>query len=176
MRLRASSPARPRSPQPELPFPCWRADERILVGPNPRTEADVAALAAHGVTHVLDLRREHEWNGGYVVGHEAVAAYAQHGIERRHVPIEDGSAPSPEAFDAAVAFITETVALADSLLYAHCFAGIERTATILCAWRCRTHNEPFDTALTALRTHGWPARPLPWQREAVEGWILDVGS
>jgi len=159
--------------RPAVPFPCWRADERILAGPNPVSEVDVSALAAQGVTHVLDLRQEREWNGGYVYGHSALAAYARHGISRKNVPIEDGSAPSPEALDAAFAFVAETVALPGSLLYAHCYAGIERTATILCAWRCRTHGESFDTALTALRSRGWPAHPLPWQRQAVEGWVED---
>lgn len=153
------------------PFAWWRVTDRVYAGRNPLTEVDIAELTELGVTHVLDLREPQEWEPPGCFGLEAVEACAHLGIARRNVPIEDGSAPAAADFDAAVSWIVDSLALPDTTLYAHCRAGIERTATILCAWRCREQGEDPETALTALRADSWPARPLPWQRQALEAWL-----
>ena len=49
---------------PGLPgFEVHDVDDRLLAGRNPLTVVDAAELSSRGVTHVLDLREEHEWRG-----------------------------------------------------------------------------------------------------------------
>lgn len=161
---------------PHLPKFCtWPATECILAGRNPLTELDVRSLAAQGVTHVLDLREPSEWNRPGIFGSEAVDAMAPLGITRRNVPIADLSAPSSAALTAAVDWIDGVLdpmrANPSARLFVHCRAGIERTGTILTAWRCRRKGESLDEALAALRSAGWPADPLEHQRAAVAAWL-----
>src|SRR3972149_11387542 len=72
-------------------FVHWPVAERVLAGRNPLSEEDVLQLGALGVTHVLDLREEREWADPGRFGREAVEALYRDGIERRSVPIRDGS-------------------------------------------------------------------------------------
>lgn len=161
---------------PHLPRFCtWPVTERILAGRNPLTEIDVRSLAAQGVTHVLDLREPSEWNRPGIFGGEAVDAMAPFGITRRNVPIADFSAPSAAALTEAADWIDQILdpVRGDraARLFVHCRAGIERTGTILTAWRCRREGESFEVALAALRGEGWPANPLAHQRTAAQAWL-----
>ncbi|MEO8198233.1 MAG: dual specificity protein phosphatase [Thermoanaerobaculia bacterium] len=157
---------------PNLPlFQTWPAAPRIFAGRNPLTEIDVRELASRGITHVLDLREPGEWNRPGIFGSEAVEAMEPNGISRKNVPIVDISAPTAEALTAAGDWIDQVLADPASKLFVHCRAGIERTGSILAAWRCRREGESFDVALDALRGHGWPANPLAHQRDAVHDWL-----
>lgn len=150
------------------PFAHWRASARLLVGRNPLTERDAAELAALGVTHVLDLREPDEWSGPGVFGSEALAGLAARGIARKNVPIQDLTAPTLAQFAETAAWLDEVMRRRRTRVYVHCRAGLQRTPTILAAWRARRENEPFEQALRTLRRHGWPADPLPWQRSAAQ--------
>ena len=157
------------------PFEHWRVAPRILAGRNPLSELDVVELATLGVTHLLDLREEREWTSLHVPGTDAVEALPRHGIERRHVPIPDFSAPLPADFAAASAFLDAVFARGDTTLYAHCRVGIQRTPTILAAWIAKRDGLTVLEAARSLRLHGYPGWPLPEQMEAAVRWVEGGG-
>jgi rhodanese-related sulfurtransferase len=152
-------------------FVHWKVAARLRAGRNPLTALDVADLASLGITHVLDLREECEWSGPDLFGSEAIEALARRGIERRNVPIQDYRVPRDADLAAAVAWIEEVLAGRQRRLYVHCRAGIQRSGTVLAAWRAWTSGEPFGVALWTVRRHGWPADPLPHQVDAAERWL-----
>jgi len=158
--------------RPGLPcFTHWRIARRLYAGRNPLSELDAVELRALGMTHLLDLREEVEWSGPGSFGREAVEALARHGIERRHVPVLDLGAPSPEALREAVDWIDDVLSRFRPRLYVHCRAGVERTATVLVAWRARDQGLSLVAALDSLRRSGYPGRPLPSQLAAAERWL-----
>lgn len=152
-------------------FAHWKVTPRIRAGRNPLTERDVAELAALGITHVLDLREEGEWHGPGRYGEEAIEAMQRHGLVRRHVPMRDFSVPAEPALGEAVGWIEEVLDEPRRRLYVHCRAGLQRSATVLIAWRSWASGEPIELALWSLRRFGWPADPLYSQRLAVVRWL-----
>ena len=152
-------------------FVHWKVAARLRAGRNPLSELDVVALAGLGITDVLDLREEREWDEPGLHGREAIAALARHGIARANVPIPDYHAPRAPELAAAVGFVAEVLAGRKRRLYVHCRAGIERSGTILAAWRSWSAREPFGVALWSVRRYGWPAAPQPHQQRAAEEWL-----
>jgi protein tyrosine phosphatase (PTP) superfamily phosphohydrolase (DUF442 family) len=86
-------------------------------------KADLRALAAAGVTTVVDLRAEH----GLVIPEELLAEL---GITRVAIPIRDGQTPTTEQ----VARFFEAVDASEGPVYLHCGAGVGRTGTMAAAY------------------------------------------
>lgn len=144
-------------------------DHGLLAGRNPLTELDARWLRARGVTHVLDLREEWEWEPPRF-GREALASL-EPPVIRRHIPVVDMGAPTPAQLDAAVAFLEEALQAPGSLVYVHCRAGAERTAAVLVAFHARRHGLGYDAALQELRSRRPALNPLPAQEAAVRRWL-----
>ena len=87
-------------------------------------KADLRALAAAGVTTVVDLRAEH----GLVVPEDLLAEL---GITRVAIPIRDGQTPTTEQ----VARFLDAVDSSEGAVYLHCGAGVGRTGTMAAAYR-----------------------------------------
>ena len=157
---------------PAVPaFRYWQLAPRLWAGRNPLSEQDLRELRARGVTHVLDLREEAEWMGPWRLGIEAVALAGEVGIERLHVPIEDCSPPGAAAFTQAAAWLDARFDEAESVVFAHCRAGLQRTPTILAAWLARREGIGFGEAVDRLRKNGYRGEPMPEQRQAAERWL-----
>lgn len=152
-------------------FRHWHLGPRLLAGRNPLSEQDVLDLQAAGVTHVLDLREKSEWSGHGVEGLDALLALDVLGLERLNVPIPDYSPPSPEEFTAAADWLDEIHDRPDTVVYAHCRAGIQRTPTILGAWLARREGIDFDQALSRFDVDGYPGQPMPDQSFAARAWL-----
>lgn len=147
-----------------------RITSQVLAGRNPLTAEDMRRLCAEGVTHVLDLRQPAEWMPPNV-GQEAVAYQFTNGICRRHLPIDDFSAPDSEHFEAAVAFLEEALSDPAAQVYVHCRAGMERTPTILIAYFATRNGTSCQEALIELQKARSRFQPLPHQVAAVEAWL-----
>jgi len=143
----------------------------LLAGRNPLSERDVDDLAEAGVTHVLDLREEAEWEGPGRYGREALAALEARGIEREHVPVGDFSPPSPQQLAAACDWLDEVADRPGIVVFAHCRAGLQRTPTLLAAWLARREGIGFDAALERLKLDGYPGEPMGEQRAAALDWL-----
>src|SRR5207248_2523626 len=137
----------------------------------PLTARDVETLAAAGITHMLDLRQPWEWEQTGRFGTDAIAAMGRSGLRRLHLPVRDGSAPSPAELEAARAFVDEALADPEARVYVHCRAGRERTAAVLVAsYACR-HGVSYEEALTALRKRRPTLYPLHPQERALREWL-----
>ena len=101
-------------------------DDRLWRGAAP-TEASYEALAANGVTTVVDLRAE-----------DGVETYddlrARFGITRVHLPLRDGQAPTAEQ----VQQFLEVVGQSRGRAFVHCGAGVGRTGTMAAAYLVAT--------------------------------------
>lgn len=157
------------------PFEYNRINARILAGRNPLTVEDMECLHKEGVTHVLDLRESHEWMPPRM-GEAAVAYQMQNGLRRCHLPIVDVSAPQPQAFETAVAFLEEALSEPDTQVYVHCRAGMERTAAVLMAYFAICEGTSCHIALQGLQRSRAKFQPLRHQVQAVETWLRERQS
>ncbi|MGE3274934.1 MAG: dual specificity protein phosphatase family protein [Vicinamibacterales bacterium] len=161
-----------------FPIQPSRISPGLLAGPAPRTDQDVARLGGEGVTDVLDLRRDKEWQGRSAEA--AVQELEAHGITRHSVPMVDHQPPSPETLAEAVDLIDAIVGQEDDegggtperVLYVHCHAGIERTGAVLVAWYARRHHLTYTEALEALRKKRPALDPLPEQEKVVREFLV----
>jgi len=157
---------------PGLPgFKVYEVGDRLFAGRNPLTVVDVAELRRRGVTHVLDLREEHEWRGPGLFGVEAVEELGKRGVDRLNVVVEDLSPPTPAVLTETVAWIERVLKEAGTKVFVHCRAGRERTGSVLAAL-LMSRGMPMEHALLALRER-CDAAPLPAQVKALRAWAAD---
>jgi len=104
-------------------------------------EEDLAWLRRQGIGAVLSLTET-------PLTEEVVA---RHGLDVLHVPVPDLTAPTPEEFARALAFIDTQRALGRAVAV-HCLVGEGRTGTVLAAYRIRAGVTP-DDAVRELRSH-----------------------
>ncbi len=152
----------------------WISD-RVKAGAHPLIRRDVRRLVADGITHVVDLRQQHEWAPPWR-GQDALDEIAAQGLVRLHVPVEDMTAPTPEDLDAAVAFIDEALEDPNARVYVHCRAGVQRTACVLVAWWARRHGVDYDAALHALVEKRRALWPMQAQERVAREWIRGLAA
>jgi ADP-ribosyl-[dinitrogen reductase] hydrolase len=158
--------------RPGLPaFSTHRALPGLIVGRNPLTEMDVEQLLGDGIRLVIDLREEHEWATERHFGAEAVAAQQWCGLERFHVPVSDGDAPSREDLDRIWGILRNEALECGGDVYIHCRAGIERTGAAVVSYTARSEGVSYEQALRIVQGNGAPLSPLPHQADAVKRWL-----
>jgi len=152
------------------PFEIHELDGRLLAGRNPLSAIDAQRLVDVGVTHVVDLRERHEWETPGRFGRVAVEELGVLGVERLHMPVTDGGAPSAGALDTAVRWISRVAEQDGSRIFVHCRAGQERTAAVLAAYVATHWALTLDQAIEWLASR-YGGRPLPPQKHAVREWL-----
>jgi protein tyrosine phosphatase (PTP) superfamily phosphohydrolase (DUF442 family) len=108
-------------------------DDRLLVGGQPSDE-DYRALAAKGVTLVVDLRPGTD--GG--PRSDDAAHLSALGIRYAAVPVVDGRAPTPSQ----VHRVIELVRSNDGLVFAHCGGGVGRAGSIAASYEAANGDNP----------------------------------
>lgn len=97
-------------------------DDRLWRGAAPNEEA-LVALAANGVTTVVDLRAE--------TGVQAYDALRRRlGVTRVHLPLRDGQAPNGDQVERFRRVVGES----HGRVFVHCGAGVGRTGTMSAAY------------------------------------------
>ena len=104
----------------------WITD-RIAVGGGIWNAANMAELAALGITHIVNMQIEFDER-----------SLAQpHGIEVLWNPVDDDFLPKPpDVFQRGVRFAQDALADSNARLYVHCAAGVHRGPTMALAILC----------------------------------------
>lgn len=122
-----------------------QVDERVWRGAAP-TSAGYEALAANGVTTVVDLRAE----DGIRVDE---ALLGRLGITRLHVPLRDGQSPTESQVERFLAAVEGS----EGRTFVHCGAGVGRTGTMAAAYLVKTGQATPREALRRNLTVGPPS-------------------
>jgi protein-tyrosine phosphatase len=139
----------------------------LLIGAYPQDAGDVAALREAGVTRVLNLVQDSEYDPG---GRDAcVLALAGAGIgEERMEVVDYGNLPREHierATRRALAWLDE-----GERVYIHCRAGMQRSATVAAAVVMLRDGLAMADALASIRARKPSAQPLPHQRQDLARW------
>ena len=134
------------APAIELPIKNFAmVDDSLWRGAAP-TAAGYEALAANGVTTVIDLRAEDD----IVVDDARLAAL---GINRVHLPMRDGQSPTEAQVDRFLAAVEGSGGRA----FVHCGAGVGRTGTMSAAYLVKTGQATPSQALRRNLSVGPPS-------------------
>ena len=146
----------------------------LMTGSYPCGREDVAALAADGVTGLVNLCEDGEYEDGWRASVEA--ALRERGLQEQRFEIVDYGRLMPDAIERSA---RQVVAWLDDgeRVYVHCRAGWQRSAAVAAAaLSVRDGIEP-DEALGQIKRRKPSAEPLPHQREDLyRWWRLRAGS
>ena len=118
----------------------WLDADRLLGCAYPRRDGALAALAAQGVSVLINLhRRPHRAD-----------RLARHGLTEVHLPVADFTAPSPEQIARGVEAI-EAATGAGRRVAVHSGGGLGRTGTLLACWLVH-RGAGADEAIRRVRT------------------------
>ncbi len=120
-------------------------DDRVWRGAAP-DKAGYEALAARGVTTVVDLRAEEG-----LADHSALLRRL--GITRVHLPLRDGQSPTREQVEQFM----HTVRSSPGRTYVHCGAGVGRTGTMAAAYLVATNQTTGEEAVERNLSVGPPS-------------------
>jgi len=139
----------------------------VLIGAYPQDAADVASLQSAGVTRVVNLVQDVEYDEG--AREACVLALAEAGIDEHRIQIIDFGNLLPGHIElatrAALAWLGE-----GERVYVHCRAGMQRSATIAGALVMLRAGLDMSEALEHIRARRPSANPLAHQRRDLERW------
>ncbi len=140
---------------------------RLLVGAVPLDAKDVQAVADRRVDRVLNLVQDPEYPDEARL--EVEIALSANGIEETRVQVVDFGNLSPAALESAVTQIDRWLD-DDHIVYLHCRAGWQRSATVAAGVIAIREGIPIDEALFRLQARKPTARPLPHQAQDLLAW------
>ena len=118
--------------------------ERIAVGGEISCKADVDQLVAEGITHVIDMRAEFDDD-----------TLNDHRITILWLPqVDDGTMRPPGQYRKGIQFALPALSLANTKVFLHCSAGLNRSPT-MCYAILRAFGLPPAEAISRIRA----ARP-----------------
>lgn len=162
----------------------WVVPDKLMAAEYPAaakpddTQRKLAAIAAAGVRHFIDLSEKHSMIAPYdvLLPGIAQAQNASIGYDRFAIP-DMGIPETPEFTNAILDRIDEIIA-AGAIPYVHCWGGVGRTGTIVGCWLVR-HGLSGDDALKLIakrwalmaKRNQYPHSPeTPAQERYIRNW------
>lgn len=142
--------------------------DRLIIGAVPLDEADVRRLLALGVTRVLNLMEDGEYERGG--RRRAERALEQAGITELRLSSQDHGELSPELLEHGTAQVNVWLDEGE-VVYLHCRAGWQRSAALAAGAIALRDEIGPDAALARVQQHKSNADPLPHQREDLRRWF-----
>jgi protein-tyrosine phosphatase len=139
----------------------------LVSGSCPCDAGDVAALAGDGMTRVMNLCEDAEYEEG---DREAVAAaYAARSIIEDRVPVVDYGNLPPGAIELAAEQVADWLRAGDRV-YVHCRAGWQRSAVVAAAGLALRDGIDPEEALARIKRRKPSSDPLPHQLQDLRRW------
>jgi atypical dual specificity phosphatase len=142
-------------------------DDRLILGAVPLDADDVRMIAVLGVTRVLNLVQDGEYPPQ--AREEVEQALAQAGIVEERRSSEDFGSLSTKLLDESSELVNSWLDDGE-LVYLHCRAGWQRSATVAGAVLAARLDVDPDEALRRIQARKPTAQPLPHQRENLFAW------
>lgn len=142
--------------------------ERLIVGALPLDESDVRMLAALGVSRVLNLVQDDEYQRG--ARRKVERALADAGLEERRLSSEDYGGLTSELLEQATSQVNNWLDDGE-VVYLHCRAGWQRSAAVAAGAIAIRDGIDLDGALLQVQSQRSTADPLPHQREDLARWF-----
>src|SRR4029079_5523380 len=138
-----------------------------MSGAYPCDADDVAALAADGVTCVMNLCEDDEYEDGDRAA--VVAAYASRSIAEERVGVVDYGNLMPGAIELAAAQVAAWLNEGEHV-YVHCRAGWQRSAVVAAAALAVRDGGDPEEALASIKRRKPSSEPLPHQLQDLRRW------
>jgi predicted protein tyrosine phosphatase len=140
----------------------------LIVGAVPLDEGDVKLLSAFGVTRILNLVDDPEYQHGERRRVERALTVA--GITEERMSTEDYGNLSPELLERATSQVNAWLD-EDRIVYLHCRAGWQRSVAVAAGVIALRDETDPETALVQVQALKTTADPLPHQREDLQRWF-----
>jgi len=141
--------------------------DRLLVGALPSDAADVRRLSMFGVTRILNLVDDSEYQRGDRA--KVATALEDAGIAEYRVNTVDYGGLEASMLDDTTAMISDWMDDGE-IVYLHCRAGWQRSAAVAAGVVALRDNLDIDEALYRVSLRKPSADPLPHQREDLRRW------
>jgi len=141
--------------------------EGLVSGAYPCDADDVSALAADGVTCVMNLCEDDEYEDGD--RDAVVAAYASRSIAEERVGVVDYGNLMPGAIEVAAEQVAAWLNEGEHV-YVHCRAGWQRSAVVAAAALALRDGIDPEEALAAIKRRKPSSEPLPHQLQDLRRW------
>ncbi|MGI8731485.1 MAG: protein-tyrosine phosphatase family protein [Solirubrobacteraceae bacterium] len=139
----------------------------LVMGAYPQDRDDIAALAGAGITRILNLVQDVEYDPG--AREVCVAALADAGIEEWRAELIDFGGLEAQRLESAAQMIMGWLDSGERV-YVHCRAGWQRSATVVAAVISLVEGVTPREALELLRERKPTAQPLDHQRADLLEW------
>ncbi len=141
--------------------------EGFMIGAFPIDASDVAMLQMMGVTRIVNLVEDGEYEPG---AREAVVeALREAGIEEQRISLVDFGGLPREQLQEAVDAVRDSLGRGE-VVYAHCRAGWQRSAALAAGVVALERGLEIEDALQWVRQAKPSAEPLEHQREDLFAW------
>lgn len=111
--------------------------DNMFIGPYPQTEDDIKVLAEGGVTAVLNVQTDEDFQHRGIQWDKLTKAYKEHGIKIVRFQIRDFDRDSLKKHIKAAAHVLDDLINVDGKdVYIHCTAGMGRAPAVAVAYLC----------------------------------------
>jgi len=139
----------------------------LILGAYPLDQSDVRMLSTMGITRVLNLTEDREYDRGQ--RKQLTKAFEAADIDELRLPTPDYGNLPPQLLDSATTQLNAWLDAGDRV-YLHCRAGWQRSATVAAAVVAEREQLDPEQAMARVKTRKPSADPLPHQRDDLLAW------